>query len=142
MYLKITPQISCKMRFKCPLSRRRILALVQGLSSLKQQKGWLASFPYTGTKKWPQWCEIWEGPLPANPAGLGAVLLSHSHPPCQLLQAGGCHSREGVFSTGTGCCWRVVWPQEEKHSLQWWMDLGQAPFRQKGSKDSNPSVLV
>lgn len=51
-----------------------------------------------GTKKWPQWCEVWEGPVPANPAGLGAVLLSHSHPPCQLLQAGGCHrhSREWV----------------------------------------------
>lgn len=101
MYLKITPWISslkhCKMRFRWPLSRRRILALVQGISSLRQQKLWLTSL---ATVMWDlgralactlcSWVQFNAKVTEqvANPAGLGAVLLSHSCPPGQLLHKG------------------------------------------------------
>lgn len=127
------------------LVQKIFLALVQGISGLIHQEVWLSSFPYTGTNKWLQWCEIWEGtpsrPLAsalctwvqfsakvteqvANPAGLGSAPQLGSGVP-----------------TGTGCCWRAVWAQEEKHSFQWWVDLGQAPLRQKGSKAATLQCL-
>lgn len=114
------------------------LALLQGVSGLIHQDAWLFSFPYTGTKRWLQCCEIWEG-TPWRP--LGATLCSwvefSAKVPEQVANPAGpgCAPQLGSgVPTEPGCCWRAGWAQEEKHSFQWWLDLGLAPFGQKGSK--------
>lgn len=124
-------------------SEGEFLALVQGVSGLTDQEVWVSSFPYTRTKKWLQWCEIWEGipwrPLAStlcswvqfnakvteqvgNPAGLGSA-------PCTRLP-----SWATVFCTGPGCRWRALWPQEQKHSSQHGCTCDRHPWDKKAQR--------
>lgn len=101
--------------------------MVQGGCGLIDQEVWLSSFPYTGTKKMaavvrdlgrhslePPCLHIAAGyslmlkvtEQGASPAGLGSAPCTQ---PPELEQ---------VFSREPGCCWRALWPQEQKHSFQ------------------------